>query len=201
MRIVLVLLSIFLLPSCKKNKKFIDISGDCIVEKYSSNFQLKLSGEIPKKIRIKNLEENPPKELIINREDIYDYIDFQFMYDNLKKQKEENKVVFLDKGIKIVIEKEKFKNKETYKEDDFHGVNYDFPNEIISSLIVFFDTIKIKQIQFKDLAEPNFHLTSAYKIDKENIILEMHNSDGAGGYAAYFFINKSGITKRYIVFP
>lgn len=192
------------------NKKYIIEEGIFTHDDFFENLiplqkeidETKLKQKIPEKIKIRSFEENPPKELIIVRSDIKEHLDFEFIYEELENQKEKNRITFFNKNFKVIIEKQKFKNKKTYKEDDFYGVNYDFPIEIVSSFDLFFNELKIdNKINFKDLAEPNFNLSKAYQIDKENIIIEMHNSDGAGGYAVYFFINKDGLNKRYIVYP
>mgnify|MGYP000250572992 CR=1 FL=1 len=209
MRIGLILFSILFLYSCKKDVKITDISGDCILEKGSivkkdtSKLKEPLYLKLPKKLKIKSFEENPNKIIFIERESITEHLDFEFVYKKLNKKNEGNIVTFSSSNISIEIQKEKFKNKDSYIKDSFEGVNYDFPIEIISSIKIIFDNQEINEsnIVFSDLAEPNFNLTKVYQIDSENVILEMHNSDGAGGYAVYFFINKNGSNKRYIIYP
>ncbi len=159
--------------------------------------------DIPNQIKIKSFDDKPPKEVVLDIESITEYLDFAFVYNEIDKQIDGNKITFSNSRIKIYIEKKKFLDTSSYIKDSFEGVNYDFPIEIISSINGFFDNLEIEEskINFSGLAEPNFSLSKAYQIDDNNIVIEMHNSDGAGAYGVYFFINKYGKSKRYILYP
>jgi hypothetical protein len=157
---------------------------------------------IPNLINIKSFQTNPPRDSIIKRENIHAHIDFEFNYEQIKKVVIDNQITFENENFKISIKKETFSSQKENQKENFIGVNYKLPLEIISSIKVS-DTgrlINFENLIYKDLAEPNFDSAKVYKIDEDNFILEMHNSDGAGAYAVYFFINKTGLVKRYIVY-
>ncbi|MDY0779192.1 hypothetical protein [Tenacibaculum sp. IB213877] len=189
-----------LLFSCESKKKDTKreirevIDKDVITEK-----------QLPKKINIKYFEEESAIDILIDREELKTYLDFEFNYDKFEVRKENNKdqISYYNKNFKVFISKKIYDKSQKVNDGDYYGVNYDTPNEVVSSVEILFKDQKIglDKVYFKDLAEPDFTRSNVYQIDDKNIIIEMNNSDGAGGYAAYFFINNKGEVERYIVFP
>ena len=92
----------------------------------------------------------------------------------------------------------------------FYGSDCDIPKTEISEISITFkgQNYKIPKKHYSDLFEPNIKCNShsdcyitAYKHTNGEVIISMFNSDGAGGYCAFFIFKNQVLLKRIVGIP
>lgn len=99
------------------------------------DFKLELEEFIlPKKLKVTNVDES--KHFTIKLKELSNTFAFKFNYPKFSRVniQEENQVFFSRNEIKVSINKKKFIKKKDSKKQNYFGVNYDFPNEIVSRI-------------------------------------------------------------------
>lgn len=154
------------------------------------------------------------KDTIVNIDFFDGYIfHSDLLHPKLDKEIAGNTINFKNDSATLFLSKEKFKKEKfkigsneygaTLNDNTLWGVDGGEPREVINKIKVSFGSNKfnLKENDFNYLSEPNFDSMQVYQIDEENIVLEMNNSDGAGGYRSFTFINKNGKVKTIVEAP
>jgi hypothetical protein len=159
-------------------------------------------------------QENRDYDTIIKVEDLTSYLDIEFRYKKFKKYIIKDKATFVKNSSSLTIVKELFDKSKynisstqdlgiTLNGQSLEGMDEFLPSEIISRISVKLNNedILINKRDYENISMPNFEYSNVYQIDKNNLLLEMHNSDGAAGYAYYLILNNKGKSEKYILYP
>jgi hypothetical protein len=201
-RYILVVISLFFICCQETNKEKIKKETKTITtpKKIEEKASVKKNSlDFPETLKVHFFDSK--KDTIIDTNELYNFLDVTFNYEKLEREIDGNKASFFNKNSTLVIEKKEFQKSDS--KQVLEGVDDDMiPKEIISDMRISFDNenLPIDRSNYENLAEPSFDRTYVYQIDENTVLIEMHNSDGAYGYAVYLFINKSGKLKKMIVY-